>query len=68
MTARAGWVLYLTLLLAWLVSAALRRRRAAGAKDPATPGQRDPMLALFVIGWAVILFGIAIAWWIFHPR
>ena len=65
MSSRAGWVLYLTILLAWIVAGAVRRRVGASA-DPAGVPARDRMLVLFVVGWAVILMAIAIAWWLFH--
>jgi len=61
---RAGAILYLTLLLAWVVFGYSRRhasRKAAG--DPATEART---LVLFVAGWAIILMAIGIAWWLFH--
>jgi hypothetical protein len=67
MTSRAGWVLYLALLLAWIVSGAIRRRRAPPA-DPARGEGRNRMLVLFVAGWAIVLLAIAIAWRFFRSR
>ncbi|HWC66128.1 MAG TPA: hypothetical protein VG777_08595, partial [Thermoanaerobaculia bacterium] len=59
MSSRAGWVLYLALLLAWVVAGVIRRRRAP-ASDPAGGEGRNRMLLLFVVGWALVLLAIAI--------
>lgn len=67
MGSRTGWVLYLTLLLAWLVAGAIRRRKAA-PPDPAGGEGRNRMLLLFVVGWAIVLLAIAIVWRLFGSR
>jgi hypothetical protein len=66
-SSRAGWVLYLALLLAWIVSGMIRRRRAP-FPDPAGGEGRNRMLLLFVAGWAIVLLAIAIVWRLFGSR
>jgi hypothetical protein len=64
LNSRAGAVLYLTLLLAWVVLVFARRR--GSARTSAEPVPETRTLVLFVTGWAIILMSIAIAWWLFH--
>lgn len=66
MDSRAGWILYLTLLLAWVAFVVNRRMRAERPADPAAATERNRNLILFVVAWAVILLAIAIGWRLFH--
>ena len=66
MDSRAGWVLYLTLLLAWVVFLVTRRMRAEKPTDPVAAAERNRNLIPFVVAWAVILLAIAIGWRLFH--
>ena len=67
MSSRAGWVVYLMLLLAWMIFSFGRRFRADPTTDPGERRDRQRTLILFVVGWAVVLMAIAIAWRLFHP-
>jgi dolichyl-phosphate-mannose--protein O-mannosyl transferase len=64
---RAGWVVYLVLLLAWVVMGLGRRLRTDTEADPEVREGHHRALVLFVVGWAVVLMAIAIAWRLFHP-
>jgi succinate dehydrogenase/fumarate reductase cytochrome b subunit len=64
---RAGWVVYLVLLLAWIVLGLGRRFRSDTEAGPELRKERQRTLLLFVVGWAVVLMAIAIAWRLFHP-
>lgn len=68
MDSRAGWVLYLSLLLAWVVWGVARRRRLSAAVDPAEQADRNRTLVLFVVGWILVIVAIAIAVWLFRLR
>lgn len=67
MDSRAGWVLYLGLVLAWVVMGFGRRFRRDTAVGPDERRERQRTLVLFVVAWAVVLMTIAIAWRLFHP-
>ena len=64
MGSRAGGVVYLALLLAWVLLGT--RFRAVGTASPDERRDRQRTLVLFVIAWAVILMTIAIGWRLFH--
>jgi len=66
MDARAGWVVYLVLVLAWVVLGFGRRLRRDPAVGPDERRDRQRTLVLFVVAWAVILMTIAIAWRLFR--
>jgi len=66
MDARAGWVVYLVLVLAWVALGFGRRLRADAAADPSERSDRQRTLVLFVVGWAVVVMVIVIAWRLFH--
>ena len=67
MSSRAGWVVYLVLVLAWVALGMGRRLRTDAAAGTEERKDRHRALILFVVGWAVVLMAIAIAWRLFHP-
>ena len=67
MGSRAGWVVYLVLVLAWVVLGMGRRLRTDAAAAAEERKDRHRTLVLFVVGWLVVLMAIAIAWRLFHP-
>jgi len=66
MASRAGWVVYLVLVLAWIVLGYGRRLRTDASAGPEERKDRHRTLVLFVVGWAVVLIAMAIAWRLFR--